>query len=214
MLSQKAFLAAVYILSFPGYHSNDCATDPATEQNLALYLGVNSSELHNVLTEAKANNFVQTDDGVIRLTKAGRGRFKVVLLGGSFDVIHPGHVETLQQAKALGDILVVSVTRDTIFEKTKRRVAFHNEELRRKLVLAIRYVDAAVLGSEADPYGSLSLEPDTVALGYDQQSMEQSIVTEIAKRGLDTKVVMLKSSTPDIKTRKILSENQDVLKEL
>ena len=136
------------------------------------------------------------------------------MLGGSFDVIHPGHVETLEQAKQLGDVLVVSVTRDALFEKNKGRKPLHNEQLRRKLVSAIRYVDAVVLGNEDDPFGSLSLEPDVVALGYDQENMREGILSEIKKRGLESKVVTLKSSTPQIKTTKILSEKGNMVNEL
>ena len=42
---------------------------------------------------------------------------KVVLAGGVFDIIHPGHIHTLNAAKALGDVLVVVIGRYTIIEK-------------------------------------------------------------------------------------------------
>ena len=46
-----------------------------------------------------------------RLTFLGRDALKVVLVGGVFDVIHPGHIHTLKAAKQHGDVLVVVVAR-------------------------------------------------------------------------------------------------------
>ncbi|MEM3089744.1 MAG: adenylyltransferase/cytidyltransferase family protein, partial [Candidatus Nitrosotenuis sp.] len=47
-----------------------------------------------------------------RLTEFGRSALRIVLAGGVFDIIHPGHIHTLNAAKALGDVLVVVVATD------------------------------------------------------------------------------------------------------
>ena len=57
----------------------------------------------------------------ITLTETGRNSLRVVLAGGVFDIIHPGHIYTLKDAKALGDILVVVVATDNTAVKMKKR---------------------------------------------------------------------------------------------
>jgi len=56
---------------------------------------------------------------------------KTVLAGGVFDIIHPGHIHTLNAAKALGDVLVVAIATDKTAQKMKKRQPLHNQELRR-----------------------------------------------------------------------------------
>lgn len=215
MITQKELLVAVYRQSFADYRVH-YELDPSrsTRQNLGRFLKCSDAELDKAITDATSNGSIRIEKDVVHLTKPGRCKITVVLLGGSFDVIHPGHIETLEQAKQFGDVLVVSVTRDAIFQNSKNHKAFHSEELRCKLVSAIRFVDAVVLGSEVDPFGSLSLEPDIVALGYDQLRMEEGIAAEIKKRNLNTRIVTLKSTDPLIKTTKILSEDRNVLREM
>lgn len=159
------------------------------------------------------NGLVTVDDGIPVITAKGRKEIIVVMAGGSFDIIHPGHIETLEQARSLGDSLVVSVARDATFRKNKKREPQHNEALRQKLVSSLRVVDAAVLGSENDILETaVMLKPDIVALGYDQTHSEASIRDELLKRGLSVNVVRLKSSIPDVKTTSLLKhENGSLL---
>ena len=140
----------------------------------------------------------------VRLTTEGRKEIRVVMAGGSFDIIHPGHIETLEKAKALGDVLVVSVARDSTYLRNKKKKPLHNEDLRRKLVGSIKFVDAAILGSEEDIFKTVEIvRPDIVALGYDQSHDEIGFRRELSKRGLNVEVVRLDSSIPDIKTSRI-----------
>ncbi|HSB50316.1 MAG TPA: adenylyltransferase/cytidyltransferase family protein, partial [Nitrosopumilaceae archaeon] len=70
-----------------------------------------SNEIINEKIERlKKNGLVENDKLV--LTELGRTSLRVVLAGGVFDIIHPGHIHTLNSAKALGDILVVVVATD------------------------------------------------------------------------------------------------------
>jgi len=57
-----------------------------------------------------------------------RGALRVVLAGGVFDIIHPGHIHTLKAAKALGDVLVVAIATDKTAQKMKKRIPLHNLE--------------------------------------------------------------------------------------
>jgi len=70
---------------------------------------------------------------------------KIVLAGGVFDIIHPGHIHTLNAAKALGGVLVVAIATDKTAEKMKKRSPLHNQELRRELVTAYRWLTRLLL---------------------------------------------------------------------
>ena len=59
---------------------------------------------------------------------------KVVLAGGVFDIIHPGHIHTLNAAKELGDVLVVVVATDNTAVKMKKRQPLHSQDQRKELV--------------------------------------------------------------------------------
>ena len=56
-------------------------------------------------------------DSIEALRQIKRDSLKVVLAGGVFDIIHPGHIHTLKAAKALGDILVVAIATDKTAQK-------------------------------------------------------------------------------------------------
>ena len=65
---------------------------------------------------------------------------KIVLAGGVFDIIHPGHINTLNAAKKLGDVLVVVVATDKTAIKMKKRTPLHNAQLRQELVSSLTMV--------------------------------------------------------------------------
>ena len=75
------------------------------------------------------------------LTESGRTSLKVVLAGGVFDIIHPGHIHTLNAAKKLGDVLVVVVATDNTAVKMKKRTPLHTQEQRQELVDSLSMVD-------------------------------------------------------------------------
>ena len=94
---------------------------------------------------------------------------KIVLAGGVFDIIHPGHIHTLNAAKALGSVLVVAIATDKTAKKMKKRLPLHNQELRRELVSCLSMVDKAVVGHEDDIFETVkNVKPDIIVLGYDQ----------------------------------------------
>ena len=179
---------------------------------IATSLFLDPKEVDHELKILRDRGLVETLDGKLQLTQLGRNAITVVMTGGAFDIIHPGHVETLDQARSTGDVLVVSVARDSTFEKNKKRKPEHSEALRRKLVSSLKAVDLAVLGSETDIFETVEmLKPDIIALGYDQFHDEEKISQEVAKRGLATKVLRLKSSNPEIKTTSIIGRNSGTL---
>ena len=129
-----------------------------------------------------------------------------VLATGVFDILHPGHVHFLTEAKKLGDELVVVVARDSVAQKMKR-LPFIPENIRVTMVGSLKPVDRAILGVEGNIYDILSeVRPDIVALGYDQEFNPDEIVAEGKKRGLELKVVKVSqySESEFNGTRKII----------
>ena len=127
---------------------------------------------------------------------------------GVFDLLHPGHILYLTEAKKLGDELVVVVARDRTAERFKHR-PITSEDHRVRMVAALKPMDRAMLGHEGDIYDILTeLRPDVIALGYDQAHDEARILEECRKRGLaGTKVVRLPKFVGDLDgTRKIIAK--------
>lgn len=125
---------------------------------------------------------------------------------GVFDLLHPGHVHFLQEARRLGDELVVVVARDSTARKFKHE-PITSETSRVQLVDALKPVDRAILGHEGGSIYDIleEIKPDIIALGFDQIHDEDKILDECRKRGLHTKVVRLPKFEGDlVGTRKIV----------
>jgi len=143
-----------------------------------------------------------------RLTFIGRDAIKVVLVGGVFDLIHPGHIRTLLGARSHGDVLIVVIARTSTALKLKKyRQIYHDEELRRELVSSLNFVDLAVIGRESSLYDTVEfIKPDIIALGYDQTHSEKEIAENCRKRNLNVRVIRLNTPVPKIKSSKIKEE--------
>ena len=138
------------------------------------------------------------------LTELGRTSLKVVLAGGVFDIIHPGHIYTLNAAKALGDTLVVVVATDNTAEKMKKRTPLHDQEQRKNLVDSLSMVDLCIIGEEGDIFKTVEkVKPEIIALGYDQVHQEKFITDGCRKLNLNVKVARLQSPNPEISSSKI-----------
>jgi len=153
------------------------------------------------------DGFVEKSDP-LRLTFLGRGLLKIVLIGGVFDIVHPGHIHTLKDAKSQGDILIVVVARSsTALKINKHRKIYHDEYLRRELVSSIRYVDYAIIGREGTLYDTVEfVKPDIIALGYDQKHTEKEIAVNCSKRGINTQIIRLNTPIPSSKSTQIKEE--------
>lgn len=128
-----------------------------------------------------------------------------VMATGVFDLLHPGHLYFLQEARRLGDELVVVVARDQTARRLKHE-PYVPEHIRREMVEALKPVDRAVLGSTTDIYETVVQErPQIVALGHDQRWDEREIERECARRGVPVKVVRIGPLPHDeLATRRIV----------
>ena len=132
---------------------------------------------------------------------------KIVLAGGVFDIIHPGHIHTLNAAKALGDVLVVAIATDKTAQKMKKRPPLHNQELRRELVSCLSMVDIAMIGHEEDIFETVKeVKPNIIVLGYDQVHQDKFIADGCKRINLDVEIVRLQSPVPELSSSKIEKE--------
>ena len=146
-----------------------------------------------------------------KLTFIGRDALKVVLVGGVFDLIHPGHIHTLKAAKEQGDVLVVIIARTTTAQKIKsERKIYHNENQRKELVSSLSFVDLVLIGREGTLYDSVEyVKPNVIALGYDQAHSEKEVAENCKKRNLNIHVIRLSTPIPGSKSSKIKEELGD-----
>jgi len=133
-----------------------------------------------------------------------------VMATGVFDLLHPGHVFFLTEARKLGDELYVVVARDQTARRLKRE-PYVPETIRREMVEALKPVDRAILGSTTDIYQTvLDVRPDVIALGHDQIFNEREIEAECARRGVNARVVRLPALHHDeLATRKLIDRILD-----
>lgn len=198
-MKDKEILEAVFVLSL--LHGRTDATKLTKE------VGLTREEMRRRLSGLRDNGYLEVRGSRLFLNPKGRRTFKVVFIGGTFEIIHPGHIDTIQQAKKLGDVLVAVVARDATVRRRKGRDPIVSEEERRGVLSAVRYVDVAMLGSESNIYDTLEkVGPDIVALGYDQYHQEAEIALEARRRGIRLSVVRLSSSNPILKTSKLLAQ--------
>lgn len=117
---------------------------------------------------------------------------KKVFVGGTFDIIHPGHIEFLREASRLGRVYV-SVARDKNSEKIKGRKPINNENQRLEVVKNLKYVYYAFLGDENDFIKSVEkVNPDIIFLGPDQKVNEKQFKEELRKRGINAEILRMK----------------------
>ena len=127
-----------------------------------------------------------------------------IMIFGTFDIVHPGHLHLFQQARALvgkkrQPFLIVSLARDKNVARIKGKKPRNSESKRLKQVSVSEGVDKAVLGAVRNyMLGIIKEQPDIIALGYDQTAYVENLHRDLKKAGLKTKVVRLKSHKPHL----------------
>ena len=94
---------------------------------------------------------------------------RVVFTNGVFDLLHPGHVGYLRDARALGDVLIVAVNSDRSVRANKGPSRPVNPERERaEVLLALAAVDGVVIFDEDTPHDIIShVQPDVLVKGAD-----------------------------------------------
>jgi D-beta-D-heptose 7-phosphate kinase/D-beta-D-heptose 1-phosphate adenosyltransferase len=129
-------------------------------------------------------------DEVARWRKEGE---KIVFTNGCFDLIHPGHVELLEQAKELGDRLIVGLNSDRSIRRLKgpgRPII--SEEDRLRVLSAFEAVDAVILFDEDTPLALIqAIRPDLLVKGGDYEGREVVGAVEVKGWGGEVKLIPL-----------------------
>jgi len=137
-----------------------------------------------------------------------------VMAVGIFDLLHAGHLHYVEQAKSLGDELVVVIAHDETVRKQKHE-PITSQELRRRMVEGLKPVDSAVVGN---PPGVpifdilITVEPDIIALGFDQKHSIDSIRKGLEEHGFGhVQVTRVEGLSDDLDgTRKIIARILDL----
>ena len=117
---------------------------------------------------------------------------KKVLVFGSFDVIHKGHLHFFGQARKHGDKLVAVIARDETIKQLKGKKPRYSEKARLRHVS--KHVDKVFLGNKTNKYGIIKkIKPDVICLGYDQNSFTKDL-----KKHFKKKIRRLKPYKPHI----------------
>ena len=120
---------------------------------------------------------------------------KVVLTTGAFDMLHPGHVKLLEEAKKLAGPdgkLVVLIARDETVKRNKGRDPIFDEESRRYMVSMLKPVDEVILGYTPPSFEKVieKVKPDIVVFGYDQEKFRREFERFCRERGIDVDIVV------------------------
>jgi rfaE bifunctional protein nucleotidyltransferase chain/domain len=132
-----------------------------------------------------------TREQAVELVNRARSDGRVVAFTtGVFDILHPGHIRYLREARALGDLLIVGVNSD----RSVRALAkapdrpIHGEAERAEVLSALASVDAVVIFDEDTPHAIISaVQPDILVKGADWG--ENAIVGRDVVEGRGGKVV-------------------------
>lgn len=112
-------------------------------------------------------------ESIINLKKAIPCNAKFALVGGAFDLLHPGHIHLFEYAQSLEDLLVVCVLSDSSIRGYKNSGRpIQDEKTRLRMVASIRYVDFAYLSDESpSSISTLSLlQPHSVVFGNQDEN--------------------------------------------
>ena len=186
-----------------------------TVKSLSKVIGKSYSRTSSILRGLQRKDYIRVLEkrgrGEVKyvVSENGRRQFKVVLTAGTYDIIHTGHLKTLEEAKKRGDILIVVVARDKTVEKIKGHLPIIPEKQRKTIVQSLKPVDLTILGSERDFLEPIErVDPDLIVLGRDQPVNKRKLERELRKRGLQCKVIRLRvwDSSPLAKTSKIIKK--------
>jgi len=130
---------------------------------------------------------------------------KVVFTNGCFDIIHRGHVEYLEDAKELGDILIIGLNSDESVRGLKGDDRpINNEEDRRKVLMALKSVDDVIIFNELDPLRLVKeIKPDVIIKGGDWKIENIIGANFVIENGGEVYSIEIKS---DCSTSKIIEK--------
>lgn len=128
---------------------------------------------------------VSQEELIQRVGRQSRGSRRIVFTNGCYDLLHPGHVRLLEEARSLGDVLVVGLNSDSSVRRVKgpsRPLMPENE--RAEVLAALASVDFVVIFEESTPREVISrLLPDVLVKGADWGANEIVGRAEVEQAG-------------------------------
>lgn len=128
---------------------------------------------------------------------------------GTFDGLHPGHLNFFKQAKTLSPcvFLIVSIARDKNVLRIKGKYPRQNERERARVVRKCGLADKVVLSGIKDHIPHIvKARPDIIALGYDQKDYVKNLKKDLKAKGLAVKIVRLKPYREKIYKNRLLKK--------
>lgn len=124
---------------------------------------------------------------------------KKVMVFGTFDGIHQGHLDFFKQAKKHGDYLVVAVAQDNVIKKLKSGLPKFSLKERVAFLKKEKIVDKIIPGDKKIGEWNVvkKYKPDIVAFGYDQLVMRKDFENKVPKLPHKPKIVLLKPFKPN-----------------
>ena len=132
---------------------------------------------------------------------------KIGIIFGTFDIVHPGHLNLFAQARESDVYLITVIARDKTVFQVKGKYPKNEELDRLKNVKKHKVSDLVVLGSLRDKYAVIKkYRPDIIFLGYDQSAFIENLKSKLHEMNLTkAKIVRLKPHQPEIyKTSKMI----------
>lgn len=108
-------------------------------------------------------------EAILQFGQEKRNGQRVVFTNGCFDLLHPGHIETLEKARSMGDVLIVGVNSDRSVRATKGAGRpIMPEAERTEILAALECVEGVVIFNELTPLETIAaLLPDVLVKGGD-----------------------------------------------
>ena len=132
-----------------------------------------------------------------------------VMVFGTFDMVHQGHINLFVQARKLvkNPFLIVSIARDKNVLKIKNHLPRNSQQARKSIVAENPLVDKVVIGGSGDHIPHIIKEqPEVIALGYDQVAYVRGLRTRLKEAGLKTRIVRLKPYKPRVYKTTLLQQ--------
>ncbi|MCX6751602.1 MAG: adenylyltransferase/cytidyltransferase family protein [Candidatus Nomurabacteria bacterium] len=134
-----------------------------------------------------------------------------IMVFGTFDGLHKGHLNFFQQARNFtkNSFLIVSIARDKNVIKIKGRWPFLNEKRRMILVRKSKLANKVVLSGVKNHIPHIIKEnPDIIALGYDQKVYVKNLKKDLKNKGILVKIIRLKPFKEEIYKNHLLNKKR------
>ncbi|MGC2530510.1 MAG: D-glycero-beta-D-manno-heptose 1-phosphate adenylyltransferase [Candidatus Acidiferrum sp.] len=146
------------------------------------------------------------EEAILRFGREKRNGRRVVFTNGCFELLHPGHLRILEQARGLGDVLVVGLNSDdSVYQLKGDGRPIWPERKRAEILAALECVDAVVIFNELTPREIIAkLLPDVLVKG-DDWALDQIVGREEVERagGIVQRVPILQGYSTTALVKKI-----------